>query len=219
MGKIGDWIEIFENLEYFLYGASMSMNEISGVSFERITEEKEREGVVKKPGKQSFGSGVNGKIFPVEKLKEWEMNTQRIEEKVYLTEKSLKFYNKLFREGERGLGLKKWGKYEKPGKVTPLGKTAVEVFNKKDGYVFGGYGEMGKEKIFENRFTGKVTEREKKKIFESAIRQDRGENENIKLEVHHVAKDVSELDMDKVTDMLTDRLYEMMQKSTEGFYI
>ena len=58
-----------------------------------------------------------------------------------------------------------------------------------------------------------------RKILETGQQKAQREKRDIKIEMHNVNNVTNDTDIDRITDMLTGRLCEIMQKSAEGIYM
>lgn len=230
MGKTTDWTRIFNSLEYFLYGASIEWGEDEKIPYYSKKEGKlisaednkafweERVPEIKKMGRREnerlfqktfiermmeLSKTEERIISSIEKGERNQKNTQLVYERLCVDrrEKLLwDYYRDSFMKmaEERGKGEEEAMGYEV---IAPLPLTGYQS-----------------EIVAENA-PRKMGRSERERIVKSSLKKDGVSGGNVKLEMHNVNNLSGEVDIEKVTDMLTDRLYEMMQKSTDGFYM
>lgn len=224
MGKVTDWLKIFELLEDFDYEAKLVTVDAEGLI--AIAEGTDR-----------------GYLYPLDKRQAgegeaWERGIEAFaREKKYagLKEREEAYEAEIFKEGEtreKAEGAvefykameetaKRFEAEEKGENISRILETTPEYGERLKDRVIQMY-EAEKEcaqNALEEGLFKKAEKGKAEKIIQWGQEKEKDRGRDIKIEMHNVNNVQNEMDIDTVTDMLTERLCELMQKSAEGFYM
>lgn len=228
MGKVTDWIKIFELLEDFDYEAKLVIENAEGMAF--IAEETGRGYIYpldKRAAEESEAWERSIEAFAREKkyagLKEreeaYEAEIFKEGETREKAEGAVKFYKETEETAERFEAEEQGENISRISESTPeYGEPIDERLKERIMQMYEAEKESA-QNVFEEGLFKKTEKGKAEKIIQWGQEKEKDRGRDIKIEMHNVNNVQSEMDIDTVTDMLTERLCELMQKSAEGFYM
>lgn len=228
MGKVTDWIKIFELLDNFDYEAKLVIEDAEGMI--AIAEGTGRGYIYpldKRQTEESETWARSIEAFAIEKKyaglmrreEAYEAEIFKEDEAREKAEGAVEFYKAMEETAERFEAEKQGESISRILEGTPeYGETIDERLKDRVMQMYEAEKESA-QNVFEEGLFKKTEKGKTEKIIQWGQDKEKDRGRDIKIEMHNVNNVQNEMDIDTVTDMLTERLCELMQKSAEGFYM
>ena len=211
MGKIGDWNKVFDFIEYLDFECVMSFLPIEEESNEYEWENVKKEALFEN---EKMANEVKRSVnfFSETRSLFEEKEEEKEEESVALRNSVAELWEREIEKSfEEGFVLEK---------ILPKEEPAYEVFSfLPDERELYGKEEKTTGVYEEARENVKPLDRMKRSEVIKSVREETKDNTRVQIEMKRREVPYQDVDMDRIEEMLTLRLCDMMQKSAAGYYI